>query len=1422
MARSWITSVFEKRGRRPARFAPRITLLEDRDVPATFFVDPSIATVPVGDSVTFDAGRPDAVTGPFATGADGSIYNDLAAAIGAANGLAGADTIRLAHTSSIFFVNSAADTPVAITDSVNFVGSGAGTSIIQTDPNNNQPTAVLVVQGAGVVANFSDVTFFGGAGGFDPAGTGNVLPNDSITGRFIRYEAGTSGTIDHSVIQGIFAPSFLGIGVSAVGAGTNVTVQNSMFSSIGRVGVAAGTGANINLFGNTYTGKGAGLFVDVFAQLVDGATATISGNTVTGNQGVDANNDTSAAVIVSQGGGAASTATIFGNNLAGNSSAVVVGDNAADTSMANIQFNNLSGNLAGVGTNRTATPNVNAANNFWGGVNGPLNATNNPTGTGSPVADDVTFTPIRTSAPTVLAAPDLPTYLAQVTQVSVLTVADATEPATAGTFRVSRTAGGDTSQPLTVNYTVGGTAVPGVDYTTLPGSATIPAGVLFVDVPVTPISRPGFQGTRTVVITITASPTTYTPTGGPAQINILDNESQAVGVAGTANATEPATAGNFRFTRTGDTSAALTVNFTVGGTAVAGTDYTALPTSVTFTAGQATVDVPVTPISQPGFQGTRTVTVAITPATGIAVVGASGQVDILDNETAPTPVGVSGTANATEPSTAGNFQFTRTGDTSAALTVNFTVGGTAVAGTDYTALPTSVTFTAGQATVDVPVTPISQPGFQGTRTVTVTITPATGITVVGGSAQVNIIDNESPPTPTSVGVQSTADATEPSTPGNFRFTRTGDTSAALTVNYTIGGTAVAGTDYQALSGTATFAAGSATVDVPVTPISQPGFQGTRTVTVTLTPAAGITLVGSQAQLNIIDNESPPTPTTVGVQQTANATEPSTPGNFLFTRTGDTSAALTVNYTTGGTAVAGTDYQALSGTVTFAAGSATANVPVTPISRPGFQGTRTVTATITPATGITVVGGSAQVNIIDNESPSPTLPVVSVTNTANATEPSTAGNFRFTRTGDTSAALTVNYTIAGTAVAGTDYTALPGTVTFAAGSATVDVPVTPLGSTFTTARTVIATLTAGPNFTASGGPATVTINPPPTPTTAVAPLVVTGAPNSPGQVFAPTSAGRFPTTGVSVNPFSGAGGATRSASADVNGDGTPDLIFVTGPGVPARFQVISGKDNTTVLVPPTDPFGSNFTGGAFVAAGDFNGDGRAEIVICPDQGGGPNVVIFSLNTAGSLDTPKAFFALGNPGFRGGARPAIGDVNGDGTPDLAVAAGFLGGPAVEIHDGKAIGASNFTTLIGSGFFAFPGADSQTLRNGAFIAIGDVDGDGKGDLIAGGGPGGGPRVLVLSGKFLSTGDYNSAYASPVANFFFGDPNSRGGVRVASKNVDGDNKADIVVGSGEGLPALARVFFGNSVRPVGDPTAFEDLGVFGGQVLAGGVFVG
>jgi hypothetical protein len=324
------------------------------------------------------------------------------------------------------------------------------------------------------------------------------------------------------------------------------------------------------------------------------------------------------------------------------------------------------------------------------------------------------------------------------------------------------------------------------------------------------------------------------------------------------------------------------------------------------------------------------------------------------------------------------------------------------------------------------------------------------------------------------------------------------------------------------------------------------------------------------------------------------------------------------------------------------------------------------------------------------------------------------------------------------------------------------------------------------------------------------------------LFDPDGTGRYgPAPAATLTPFPGFAGAVRGATADVNGDGIADTVLVTGPGGPARFAVVSGADDTTVLVPPTDPFGGDFAGGAFVAAGDLTGDGRAEWVVTPDQGGGPNVVIYSLNADGTLAAPRSFFALGNPAFRGGARVAIGDVNADGTPDLVVGAGFLGGPNVEIHDGRAVAAGDYASLVGGGFFAFDGPDAVTLRNGVFLAVGDVNGDAFADLIAGGGPGGGPRVLALDGRLLAAGDVAGAYAAPLANFFFGDPTDRGGVRVATENMDGDARADLVVGSGEGLASRVRVYPGRTVTGSGEPAGALDLDPFA-AVLPAGVFVG
>jgi len=207
-------------------------------------------------------------------------------------------------------------------------------------------------------------------------------------------------------------------------------------------------------------------------------------------------------------------------------------------------------------------------------------------------------------------------------------------------------------------------------------------------------------------------------------------------------------------------------------------------------------------------------------------------------------------------------------------------------------------------------------------------------------------------------------------PGEFTLTRTGDTSTALTVAYTVGGTAVNGTDYGTLSGTVTFAAGSATTTLTLTPIDDLLMEGEETVDVTLAAGNGYSLGNAiSGTVTIADNDHAVVLPVITLATSDNAASetPGNPGQFTLTRTGSTAEALTVFYTLGGTASNGTDYNTLSGSVTFAAGSSTAVVTVNPIDDAVVDGSETVTLTLASGGNYTLgATQSGTVTIADNE------------------------------------------------------------------------------------------------------------------------------------------------------------------------------------------------------------------------------------------------------------------------------------------------------------------------------------------------------------------------------------------------------------------------------------------------------------------------
>ena len=169
----------------------------------------------------------------------------------------------------------------------------------------------------------------------------------------------------------------------------------------------------------------------------------------------------------------------------------------------------------------------------------------------------------------------------------------------------------------------------------------------------------------------------------------------------------------------------------------------------------------------------------------------------------------------------------------------------------------------------------------------------------------------------------------------------------------------------------------------------------------------------------------------------------------------------------------------------------------------------------------------------------------------------------------------------------------------------------------------------------------------------------------------------------------------------------------------------------------------------------------------------------------------------PGFRGEIRVASADVNGDGVVDLIAGAGPGGGPRVRVLSGV-----DFQPI--ADIFAF----EPSFTGGVNVASADFNGDGFADIIVGAGNGGGPRILIFDGQTRGI----------LADLFVYEQSFRGGVRVSAGDFNGDGVPDLITAAGEGGGPRIRVIDGTNLAGLGtlvDFFAFE-------QTLRNGVYVG
>ncbi|MEA2088437.1 MAG: VCBS repeat-containing protein, partial [Patescibacteria group bacterium] len=182
----------------------------------------------------------------------------------------------------------------------------------------------------------------------------------------------------------------------------------------------------------------------------------------------------------------------------------------------------------------------------------------------------------------------------------------------------------------------------------------------------------------------------------------------------------------------------------------------------------------------------------------------------------------------------------------------------------------------------------------------------------------------------------------------------------------------------------------------------------------------------------------------------------------------------------------------------------------------------------------------------------------------------------------------------------------------------------------------------------------------------------------------------------------------------------------------------------------------------VASGDIDGDGISEIITGAGKGGGPHIRVFDID--GNL--MFQFFAY-DKNFRGGVNVAVGDIDGDGISEIITGAGKGGGPHIRIFD-------RFGRVL-SQFFAY----DKNFRGGVNVAVGDIDGDGISEIITGAGKGGGPHIRVFN-----------ASGFVKYQFFAYDKEDHHGINVAVGDIDNDGKYEIIASPKKGGGNLVKIF--------------------------------
>jgi predicted outer membrane repeat protein len=675
------------------------------------------------------------------------------------------------------------------------------------------------------------------------------------------------------------------------------------------------------------------------------------------------------------------------------------------------------------------------------------------------------------------------------------------------------------AQPVVVYYqTQDGTAVDGTDYDGGAGAVYFPAGATSEPVTVQVIGNTTPELDKTFDLVLTGATNAYISTA-PGVATIDNDDFATISVSNppvSATSVGTSTTATFTVSLNEVSDVPITADyFTSDGTAtVAGDDYDATSSTLTFAPGVTSQNVTVTvngqgntDIGDTFFLNLDNVTGPATPAT------AQGTATVIQ---APSiSVGNVTVDESNGGGRAATFTVSLSNVSTQTVAVNYaTANGTAHAGTDYTSETGTLTFQPGASlsqTVTVPVGSNIEDG----ETFTLNLSTATNSTILDGQGTALLTN---PPT------VSVSDPTIPSTSGgtdtaDFTISLSAPSLRSYWVSYsTSDGTATAPADYTTTSDTLEYSDGTwfilpnpptngisggpvldneivgtgNSVTIPVQVFPSPSIEDGSQFFLNLDGATALPFGTGEATLGTSSAAAtfvnPPTVSVGNTSVTDSRSGTDVPANFLVTLSQASEHTVSVQYVTiDGTAQGGPDFVSATGTVTFPAGTTQETLTIQTTGNPNTEdgsqfgveimdptnaniGTNEGTATITNTPSISISGAS------QDEGNSGTSPMQFAVHLSNPSLNTVGFDY---------------YTSDGTASGGTDYTSESGGLDFAPGQtvAYIDVPI--IGNTeYEPNKTFTLNLIDPTNGTLGTSSATGTIlNDDPIPTIELSPASV---------------------------------------------------------------------------------------------------------------------------------------------------------------------------------------------------------------------------------------------------------------------------------------------------------------------------------------------